>query len=260
MKMTEPADTVNMRALRAGATAAHSVRIPPPRHKDAESRRTYSPCLRRRGAGMLLAPARRMQRLLAACALLLSLGHPASAGAGHVTRCYADCPVELTGCRDTFIRGHYYRDCVRRIVYACHHAGGCGAVMPTPPTDRCRDNVFCPMGRPICDAGRLRCERQPGAPSLPAGNYNVSFCASGEVTIPCQGVGMFPIANFNLFEQAIQSAMSQFLAANGAGGCSLGAGQAAAAGGGVNVTFSATCTDPVSGATVSESVVLQVRP
>jgi len=74
-----------------------------------------------------------MKRLRAATGLLFALtvlaAAPAPAAAAHVTRCYADCPVELTGCRDVFIRGRFYRDCVRRIVYACHHAGGCGAVM-----------------------------------------------------------------------------------------------------------------------------------
>ena len=183
---------------------------------------------------------------------------PAPASAAGVTRCYADCPVELTGCRDTFIRGRFYRDCVKRIVYACHHAGGCGAVMSPPPTDRCRDGVFCPLSRPICYNGR--CVRHTPTPSLPPGNYTVIFCASGAVTIPCQPVGTFPITDFKLFEQAIQTAMSQFLAANGASGCSFGAGQAARSEGGVNVTFSATCTDPSSGNTVSESVVIEVRP
>lgn len=202
-----------------------------------------------------------MKRLRAATGLLFALtvltAASPPAGAAGVTRCYADCPVELTGCRDTFIRGRFYRDCVRRVVYACRHAGACGAVMAPPPTDRCRDGVFCPLGRPICDHGRLRCVRQP---SLPPGNYTVIFCASGAVTIPCQPVGTFPISDFRLFEQAIQTAMSQFLAANGAAGCSLGAGQVTTAAGGLNVTFSATCTDPVSGNTVSESAVIEVRP
>src|SRR5881628_3353878 len=90
----------------------------------------------------------RMKRLRAATGLLFALtvlaAAPAPAAAAHVTRCYADCPVELTGCRDVFIRGRFYRDCVRRIVYACHHAGGCGAVMAPPPTDRCQ------IGRASC--------------------------------------------------------------------------------------------------------------
>jgi len=204
-----------------------------------------------------------MKRLHAATGLLLALtvltAAPASAGASRVTRCYADCPVELTGCRDTFIRGRFYHDCVRRIVYACR-AGSCGSVMPPPPTDRCRGGVFCPLGRPICDTGRLRCVRRAPAPSLPPGNYTVIFCASGAVTIACQPIGTFPIGDLKLFEQAIQTAMSQFLAANGAAGCSFGAAQVAGADGGVNVTFSASCTDPSSGNTISESVVIQVRP
>ena len=105
--------------------------------------------------------------------------------------------------------------------------------------------------------GRLRCMPQP---SLAPGNYTITFCASGAVTIPCQPVGTFPIIAFNAFKQAMQSALGQFLSANGAAGCSLGGGQTVRAEGGLNVTFSASCTDPDSGATVSESVVIQVRP
>ena len=234
-----------------------------------------------------------MKRLRAATGLLFALTvlavAPAPAAAAHVTRCYADCPVELTGCRDVFIRGRFYRDCVRRIVYACHHAGGCGAVMSPPPTDRCRDGVFCPLGRPICNATRLRCVRDncpggypvdcgtycctpggvcgqggcvpppTGPPTLPPGNYNVTICISGTISLPCTLVGTFPISQLAAFEQAMQGAINQFLASGGAEGCSIGAGQASAAGGGVDVRFSATCTDP-SGASASETVLLEVRP
>jgi len=202
-----------------------------------------------------------MRTFIAMLGLLASLAYstPTWSGAGHVTRCYADCPVELTGCRQTFVKGRFYRDCVKRIVYACHHAGGCGAVMPPPPTERCRDGVFCPLGRPVCNGSRMTCERQPPAPSLPAGNYNVTFCAEGTVTIPCQRVGRFPIGDLSVFEHAISNALTQFLSLNGAGGCALGGAQVAAAGGGVNVNFSATCTDP-DGNTISESVLIGVRP
>ena len=233
-----------------------------------------------------------MKRLFAAIGLLLSLAvfSPASArgGAGHVTRCYADCPVELTGCRQVFVRGRFYRDCVRRIVYACHHAGGCGAVMAPPPTDRCRDGVFCPLGRPVCDAGQLRCMRgtcpggypvdcgtyccnpggvcgqggcvpPPTGPTLPPGNYNVTICISGTISLPCTPIGTFPISQLPAFEQAMHGAINQFLASGGAEGCSIGAGQASAAGGGVDVSFSAACTDS-SGGSASETVLLEVRP
>src|SRR5690349_18999014 len=117
-----------------------------------------------------------------AAGLLLSLtvlvALPAPATAARVSRCYADCPVELTGCRDTFIRGRFYRDCVRRIVYACHHANGCGAVMPPPPTDRCRDGVFCPLGRPFCDHGKSRCvvNRPSGCPTSSPTECGNGFC------------------------------------------------------------------------------------
>jgi hypothetical protein len=262
-----------------------------------------------------------MKRLLAAMGLLVSVSVLAPAlartGTGHVTRCYANCPVQLTGCRDTFIKGRFYRDCVKRVVYACRHAGGCGAVMPPPPTDRCRGGVFCPLGRPVCDTsgwkcvlgggtcpasypvtcsgfccpagdtcaanrsccpsghpvdcgtycctnggvcGQGGCVAPPtGPPTLPPGNYNVTICVSGTISLPCTPVGTFPVSQLPAFEQAMQGAISQFLAAGGAGGCSIGAGQATAAGGGVDVNFSATCTDP-SGASASETVLLEVRP
>jgi hypothetical protein len=261
-----------------------------------------------------------MKRLFAAggllfgVALLVVAGAPADAA--RVTRCYANCPVQLTGCRDTFIRGHFYRDCVKRVVYACKHAGGCGAVVPPPPTDRCRGGVFCPLGRPVCDTTGWKCVRAGGTcpatspvkcdgfccaagdtcasnrsccpsgypvdcgtycctaggvcgeggctppptgpPSLPPGSYNVTICISGTVSLPCTPVGAFPVDTLATFEQAMQSVIVQFLASGGATGCSIGAGQVAAAGGGVNVQFSATCSD--SGASASETVVLQVRP
>jgi hypothetical protein len=142
---------------------------------------------------------------------------------------------------------------VKRLVYACLGAAGACSVGPCPV---CAADQTCVNGR--CYP-KPKPKPQPAA-HLPPGNYNVSFCANGAVTIPCQAVGMFPIVAFNVFEQAIRSAMAQFLAANGAAGCALGAGQVAAANGGVDVTFSATCTDPVSGTSVSESVLLQVRP
>ena len=225
--------------------------------------------------------------LLLGVTLLLAASAPA--GAARVTRCYANCPVELTGCRTVFIKGRFYRDCVRRIVYACHHGGTCGSVMPPPPTDRCRGGVFCPLARPFCNTTRLTCVQgtcpagypvncgtycctaggvcgqggcvppTQGPPTLPPGNYNVTICVSGTVSLPCTPIGTFPISALGAFEQAIQGAIDQFLAAGGAEGCSLGAGQASAAGGGVDVSFSATCTDP-SGASASETVLLEVRP
>ena len=84
---------------------------------------------------------RRTTGLLLSLSVLLTI--PAPARAARLTRCYTDCPAQLTGCRDTFTKGRFYRDCVKRIVYACHHAGGCGTVMAPPPTDRCRAGVFC---------------------------------------------------------------------------------------------------------------------
>ena len=198
---------------------------------------------------------------LLAAAFALTLSVPAVAslrGPNHarhqlLTRCYADCATYREICRSTFRKGRIYRQCARRLLYTCVNQGGTCSVGPCPvcaPDQICVNGSCFPKPKP-----------KPQAPvNLPAGNYNVSFCASGAVNIPCQPVGVFPIAVFNVFEQAVQSAMTQFLAANGAGGCALGAGQVVAAEGGVDVTFSATCTDQSSGNTISESVVIQVRP
>jgi hypothetical protein len=87
----------------------------------------------------------------------------------------------------------------------------------------------------------------------------VTVCVSGTVSLPCTPVGSFPVTDLATFEQAVQAVINQFLASRGAQGCSLGAGQASAAGGGVNVTFGATCTDPSSNTTVSETIVIEVR-
>jgi hypothetical protein len=192
--------------------------------------------------------------------LVLALVSPALAGfrgtpyTRHqlLTRCYTSCATYRDVCRTTFVKGRVYRHCVKRLMYACLGAGGACNVGPCP---------VCAADQ-VCVNGMCFRKPKPKQPTvqLPPGNYNVSFCASGAVTIACQAVGTFPIVAFDVFEQAIQSAMTQFLAANGAAGCALGTGQVANAGGGVDVTFSATCTDPVSGTSVSESVVLQVRP
>src|SRR5205809_4432265 len=128
-------------------------------------------------------------------------------------------------------------------------------------------NGTCPPGYTCVDYGPYcECEHPPatttttiGPPTLPPRNYNVTICISGTVSLPCTPLGTFPISQLAAFEQAMQSTISQFLASGGAQGCSIGAGQATAAGGGVDVRFSATCTDP-SGASASETVVLEVRP
>jgi hypothetical protein len=98
----------------------------------------------------------------------------------------------------------------------------------------------------------------PG-PNLPPGNYNVTICISGTVSLPCTSVGSFPVTQLGAFEQAMESTISQFLASGGATGCAIGAGQAISAGGGVDVRFSATCTDG-SGGSATETVLLEVRP
>jgi len=100
---------------------------------------------------------------------------------------------------------------------------------------------------------------QPPPIWLPPGNYNVTLCADGTVTILCQQVGMFPIRNLAKFEQAISGTLTKVLSGNGAGDCVLGAWEVKAAPDGVNVNVSATCTDH-KGNTFSESVLIDIRP
>lgn len=115
----------------------------------------------------------------------------------------------------------------------------------------------------ICQAQRPQSPQppQPEPPPLwlPPGNYNVTLCADGTVTILCQQVGMFPIHDLAKFEQAISGTLSKVLSGNGAGDCALGAWEVKAAADGVNVNFSATCTDH-DGNTFSESVLIGIRP
>jgi len=115
----------------------------------------------------------------------------------------------------------------------------------------------------ICQAQRPQSPQppQPEPPPLwlPPGNYNVTLCADGTVTILCQQVGMFPIHDLAKFEQAISGTLSKVLSGNGAGDCALGAGEVRPAADGVDVNFSATCTDH-DGNTFSESVLIGIRP
>jgi hypothetical protein len=165
----------------------------------------------------------------------------------------------------------------------CNTSGCCGGQYPVPCGDYCCTPGSicgqggcadpCPAATPVacgnplvCCAASTVCGRDcntttttlPG-PSLPPGNYNVTICVSGTISLPCTPIGTFPVSQLGAFEQAMQGAISQFLSSGGAQGCSIGAGQASAAGGGVDVRFSATCTDP-SGASASETVLLKVRP
>ncbi len=135
----------------------------------------------------------------------------------------------------------------------CNTTGCCGGQFPVACGDYC-----CTQGS-TCGQGSCT-DPFPAATPVACGNpYNVTICISGTISLPCTPVGTFPISQLGAFEQAMQGAISQFLANSGAEDCSIGAGQASAAGGGVDVSFSATCTDP-SGASASETVLLEVRP
>jgi len=135
--------------------------------------------------------------------------------------------------------------------------GNCADPCPANAPVACGDPLVCCAPDSVC--GQAGCNDSPTGPTLPAGTYNVTICISGTISLPCTPVGSFPISQLGVFEQAMQSVISQFLASGGAQGCSIGAGQASAAGGGVDVQFSATCSDP-SGGSATETVILEVRP
>jgi len=119
----------------------------------------------------------------------------------------------------------------------------------------------------ICQRQAPQVPQPPQAPQppqpppiwLPPGNYNVTLCADGTVTIPCQQVGTFPIHDLAKFERAISGTLSKVLSSNGAGNCALGTWEVKAAADGVDVNSSATCTDH-DGNTFSESVLIGIRP
>jgi hypothetical protein len=158
-------------------------------------------------------------------------------------------------------------------------AGGCPSQFPNcgpdgrcwtlPCAQLCGNDNCCGAGYPVCGDDGL-CHRDPnggngptsgGIPAnLPPGNYTVSLCVSGYVSLPCQDVGTIPFEGASQFQSTLDSVISTWLAAATAGlpDCSRSATTYSAFDGSeFTASFSATCTaDSVS---VTESVSITVR-
>ena len=95
------------------------------------------------------------------------------------------------------------------------------------PCETLCGDTCCGGDRPLCDGGTCR----PGTPgsdgfpsNLPPGDYALSICISGTVTVPCQSAGMIPFQGLASFKAAIAAAFEQFLVATaGTADCSRGA-------------------------------------
>jgi hypothetical protein len=142
----------------------------------------------------------------------------------------------------------------------CGPDGRCwtGACESLCGTDNC-----CGGDYPVCE-GDGRCHRAPedggGVPTnLPPGNYTVTICISGYVSLPCQAVGTIPFQSVSQFQSALNSVINQWLAATaGTPDCTRGATTYSAFNGSsFTVSFSATCSSP-SGS-VTETVTITVR-
>ena len=95
--------------------------------------------------------------------------------------------------------------------------------------------------------------------NLPPGNYTVTMCVSGYVSLPCQVAGTIPFQGVSQFQNALDSVINQWLAATaGLPDCTRGATTYSPYdGSSFTVTFSVTCSSP-SGS-VSETVNITVQ-
>jgi hypothetical protein len=161
----------------------------------------------------------------------------------------------------------------------CHPPDGCGD--RTCPVDyphcgpdgncwtRACDNLCgtdncCGGDHPVCKSDGLCYPGEPSdgggiPPNLPPGNYTVTICISGYVTIPCQAAGSIPYESRAQFQNALNGVINQWLAATaGVPDCSRGAATYSGFdGSSFTVRFSVTCSSP-SGS-VSQTVDITVR-
>ncbi len=95
--------------------------------------------------------------------------------------------------------------------------------------------------------------------NLPPGDYSVTMCVSGYVSVPCRVVGTIPFQSRTQFQNALQSAINQWLAATaGLPDCTRGATTYSPFdGSSFTISFTVTCSS--SGATVSETVNITVH-
>jgi len=119
-----------------------------------------------------------------------------------------------TVCGDTCCGGRYDN---------CGPDGRCW----TNPCETLCGATCCGGDAPACDGGTCHPGQSGGGgfpTNLPPGNYGLSICISGTVSIPCQDGGTIPFQSLGQFETAITTALDQWLAATaGTADCSRGA-------------------------------------
>ena len=145
------------------------------------------------------------------------------------------------------------------------HCGTDGRCWSRACDNLCGADNCCGGDHPICKSDGLCYPDGPtggggGVPTdLPPGNYTVSMCVSGYVSLPCQVVGSIPFHGVALFQTALNTVINQWLAATaGLPDCTRGATTYSPYdGSSFTVTFSVTCSSP-SGS-VSETVNITVQ-
>jgi hypothetical protein len=145
------------------------------------------------------------------------------------------------------------------------HCGPDGRCWDGACENLCGDNNCCGGDHPVCKSDGL-CYPAPsgdggsGVPTnLPPGNYTVTMCVSGYVSLPCQAVGTIPYQGRTQFQNALNGAINQWLAATaGLPDCSRGATTYSAFDGSrFTVSFGVTCSSPAG--SVSETVNITVH-
>ena len=143
-------------------------------------------------------------------------------GAGCCGGDYPNCGPDLqcwtkpceTVCGDTCCGGRYPN---------CGPDGRCW----TRPCETVCGDTCCGGAAPLCAGGTCH----PGTPGgdgfptdLPPGNYELSICISGTITLPCQSAGTIPFQGLAQLKAAITSALDQWLVATaGTPDCTRGA-------------------------------------
>jgi len=145
------------------------------------------------------------------------------------------------------------------------HCGTDGRCWTKACDNLCGADNCCGGDHPICKSDGLCYPDNPtggggGVPTnLPPGNYTVSMCVSGYVSLPCQAVGSIPFQGVAQFQNALNTVINQWLAATaGLPDCTRGATTYSPYdGSSFTVTFSVTCSSPAG--SVSETVNITVQ-
>jgi hypothetical protein len=149
------------------------------------------------------------------------------------------------------------------------HCGPDGNCWSKTCDNLCSTNNCCGGAYPVCESDGLCHSTGPdggggsggaGIPTnLPPGNYTVTMCVSGYVSLPCQVAGTIPFQSRTQFQNALNSVITQWLAATaGMPDCTRGATTYSPFdGSSFTVTFAVTCSSP-SGS-VSETLNITVH-